>query len=38
MAIPNLVAVLALSGTIFAATRSYFEHERSGGRQTGHEG
>ncbi|MFB4202707.1 Amino-acid carrier protein AlsT [wastewater metagenome] len=30
MAIPNLIALLALSGTIFAVTRDYFAREESG--------
>lgn len=30
MAIPNLIALLALSGTIFAVTKSYFEKEAAG--------
>lgn len=29
MAIPNLIALLALSGTVFTVTRTYFERERA---------
>ncbi|MEX1081524.1 MAG: alanine:cation symporter family protein [Halofilum sp. (in: g-proteobacteria)] len=31
MAIPNLIAQLALSGAIFAVTRAYFEREQAAG-------
>lgn len=31
MAIPNLIALLALSGTIFTATKGYFEREQADG-------
>ena len=34
MAIPNLIALLALSGTVFAITREYFS-DKSGGEQQG---
>ena len=33
MAIPNLIALLALSGTVFAVTREYFANEGAGGNQ-----
>ena len=35
MAIPNLIALLLLSGTVFTATRAYFDREKGGAAPAG---